>query len=56
LLQPATHLTWQNSTEKAHRLMFRADAAVHKAVFAVMTAVAVKASYMESNDNPNGDE
>ncbi|GKV42040.1 hypothetical protein SLEP1_g49496 [Rubroshorea leprosula] len=42
--------------EKAHRLMFRADAAVHKAVFAVMTVVAVKASYMESNDNPNGDE
>ncbi|GLT80523.1 hypothetical protein SLA2020_519580 [Shorea laevis] len=42
--------------EKAHRLMFRADAAVYKAVFAVMTAVAVKASYMESNDNPNDDE
>ncbi|GLT97667.1 hypothetical protein SLE2022_152220 [Rubroshorea leprosula] len=42
--------------EKAHRLMFRADVAIHKAVVALMTADAVKASYVGSNDNPNGDE
>ncbi|GKV18059.1 hypothetical protein SLEP1_g28486 [Rubroshorea leprosula] len=41
--------------ERAHRLMFRADAAIHKAVAALMTADAVKASFEDSNENPNGD-
>ncbi|GLU10240.1 hypothetical protein SLE2022_270590 [Rubroshorea leprosula] len=40
--------------ERAHRLMFRADVAIHKAVAALMTADAIKASFEDSNENPNG--
>ncbi|KAK0572549.1 hypothetical protein LWI29_033330 [Acer saccharum] len=39
--------------EKAQRLLYRADLAVHKAVAALMTAEAIKASY---DDDVNSDE
>lgn len=35
--------------EKAQRLLYRADLAVHKAVVAIMTAEAIKGSYGNSN-------
>lgn len=38
--------------EKARRLLYRADLAIHKAVVAIMTAEAMKAA---SEDNSNGD-
>ncbi|XP_057478037.1 uncharacterized protein LOC130765595 [Actinidia eriantha] len=41
--------------EKAQRLLYRADLAIHKAVVALMTADAVKASAEESNGIGDGD-
>lgn len=37
--------------EKAQRLLYRADLAIHKAVVALMTAEAIKASTEDSNDD-----
>lgn len=51
--------------EKAQRLLYRADLAIHKAVVALMTAEAIKSAHENSNgsdateaapENPNGSE
>ncbi|CAH2075742.1 unnamed protein product [Thlaspi arvense] len=41
--------------EKAQRLLYRADLAIHKAVVALMNAEAIKASHEKSNGNASND-
>lgn len=42
--------------EKAQRLLYRADLATHKAVVALMTAEAIKASFQDLNDDNESDD